>query len=100
MMWVRQVHRASTPGIGIECSHSATVCTRTPIPGLGMQEELDRVHQARQAHEDEAARLKAKLSQRSIELMLLEQKVQAADERTEAQAQKAAQQAEATAVAK
>lgn len=58
------------------------------------------MHQARQASDDEAARLKAKLSQRSIELLVLEQKVQAAEERTEAQAQKTAEQAESTVVAK
>lgn len=65
-----------------------------------LQEELERVHQARQASDDEAARLKAKLSQRSIELLVLEQKVQAAEERTEAQAQKTAEQAESTVAAK
>lgn len=63
------------------------------------QDELDRVHQARQGSDEEVARLKGKLSQRSIELLLLEQKVQAAEERAEAQAHKAAEQADATATA-
>jgi hypothetical protein len=64
-----------------------------------VQDELDRVHQAHQASEEEVARLKDKLSQRSIELLLLEQKVQAAEERAAAQAQKAAEQTDAAATA-
>jgi hypothetical protein len=64
-----------------------------------VQDELDRIHQAHHASDEEVARLKDKLSRRSLELLLLEQKAQAAEERAEAQAQKAAEQTDAAATA-
>ena len=51
--------------------------------------------QACKALEEGMARLRAKVDYRGIELLLQEQKLQAAEERAEAEARKAAEQAAA-----
>jgi hypothetical protein len=52
---------------------------------------MKKAQQARCALEDELTRIKSKLSQRSIEMLMQEQKVQAAEELAEANGKKAAE---------
>lgn len=52
---------------------------------------MKKAQQARCALEDELSRIKSKLSQRSIEMLMQEQKVQAAEELAEANGRKAAE---------
>lgn len=47
-----------------------------------LQAEVAKAQQGQRAMEEEIGRIKAKLSQRSIEMLMQEQKVQAAEEKT------------------
>lgn len=71
--------------------HDCNAPPLSPAAQTHLQDDIKKSHQAQHALEDELTRIKSKLSQRSIEMLMQEQKVQAAEELAEANAQKAAE---------